>query len=73
MIGRDGGGVRVEFARGLADYPSSNANGVRSDHWGSYSRSMRLFPAGSAGSGGLPECGVLGEGLDEMTCACPAG
>lgn len=73
IIGPGGGGVLVEYARGQDDYPASTAHGVRSDSWGSYNRSMRVYPAGSGGSGGLPECGVLGDGMDELSCVCPSG
>jgi hypothetical protein len=73
IIGTGGGGVLVTYARGMQNYPASTAHGITSDSWGQYNRSMRLYPAGSGGADGLPECGILGNGMEELTCICPAG
>ena len=47
MIGPEGGPVDVLEARGRASYPAVSRNGVRSESWGSYPRSITFRSRGT--------------------------
>ncbi len=67
-IGADGGAVAVSVLPGEASYSGSEANGVKTSDWGSYSQSIAV-----KGLSEVAACGNFPQGESEITCSCPAG
>lgn len=76
VIGAEGGIVAVTAEPGQASYEGSEANGVTTSGWGSYSESFMVSAVSTPPQPEEPEvaqCAALQTGVPNYDCACPAG
>ncbi len=77
-IGEEGGRVMVVATDGREEYIASSQNGITSQPWGKWDRSImfvnpNLIIGVAADATTPPEaCGVLPAGRDRVTCSCAA-